>query len=137
MSQNTPFVERRKHDRFQVTTAAAFAVLTKRSGLITEISLDGMTLHYIDRKSTPEENRHLDIVVDAPFCSETSFCLKGLPFRAVSDSSFPKNLPDSSPSVKRLGIQFAPLTPAQQTALQCFIDHLGEERQPVAAMAAG
>ncbi len=137
MSRTTkPLVERRKYHRTPLTISA-FAVIAASSGLITEISPDGMTVHSIDRKARLESQQVLDIVVDAPFCDETSFCLKDLPFSLVSTSSIPRSLPDSSPSVRRMGLQFDELTDAQRTAIQCFIDTVETANLRTQALAVG
>ena len=127
MSQKKPFVERRKFRRIHPKNPT-FTVGATRSGLVTEISMDGMTIHYFDRKSWPEETHELGIVVDDPLAGDSRLCLNGLPFRTVSDNSLPQNLPDSSPSVKRRGVQFGAMTAEQHAALENFICQMEGEQ---------
>ncbi|MDH5299397.1 MAG: PilZ domain-containing protein, partial [Desulfobulbaceae bacterium] len=86
MGRSKPIVERRKHERIRVNSHA-FTINAAKSGRIIDISPDGMTIHYIDRKSWPQEEPELDIVVDDPLFGDTPLRVSRLSFRPVSDGT--------------------------------------------------
>ena len=114
--------ERRRFKRYRVKNGA-YTVNSSRPGLIVDISLGGMSFHYIDRKQWPEENFRLDIV----FGPDEEFRLADIPYRIVSDRVTGKRF-NSDLVVKRRGIEFGELTAEQRARLEYFIKNHASDR---------
>jgi hypothetical protein len=112
MSSGPRPAERRKHPRYKVENRA-YVVSVARPGLITDIGPDGLSWHYIDRKTWPEESPSLDIVVD-----NLEFSLERIPYRVVSDCVVGHDCPDPSLTIRRRSVQFGKLTALQRARLE-------------------
>ncbi|MDA8165854.1 MAG: PilZ domain-containing protein [Desulfobacteraceae bacterium] len=111
-----PCLERRKHPRFRIE-GRAYAANTDRPGLIADISLGGVSWHYIDRKLWPEPlPPTLDLLIEG-----REAALTGLPCRVIADVEAEHDGPDTSLALRRRSVQFGPLTAEQQALLEEII----------------
>lgn len=78
---------------------------------IIDISRQGMAFSYNGMGQWGDDLLEMDLIDDE------DFYLNKLPIRIVSDCA----LDDSSPALRRCGIQFGELTPNQQAQLEYFI----------------
>lgn len=118
------FVDRRKHKRYQVKDGV-YAINSCKSGLITDISMGGLTFRYIDRKELSKQPCELDILYEAD-----DFYLDRIPFISVSDFLAKSETPDGALVVKRHAIRFTGMTESQKEQLGLFIQkHTMEKKQ--------
>jgi c-di-GMP-binding flagellar brake protein YcgR len=128
MIPNRERVDRRKHKRYQVPTNSYTSLGSDDPvlGQIIEISMGGIAFRYMGGGKLPDES-HLDI-----FLTEGDLCLRGVPFKTVSDFKIPNTvlcktvepIPPSFRTMRRSGLQFGELTPDQKVQLERFIkDH--------------
>lgn len=116
--------ERRKHKRFQVQNGA-FAVFTafswphstQKLGQIIDIGMGGLAFSYI--ASEEPSNGSLELSI---FLAENRFHLRNIPFETISDVET-NEVPFSSITMKRSGVQFGELTPNQISQLKYFISN--------------
>ena len=108
-----PPSERRKHPRFK-SRDGAFAVLQNREtrlGRVVDVSLGGLAFHYVDGEGpNPVATGMLDI-----FTVGSSVELRRLPVRTLSD--IPLGDPAGEAGVRRCGVAFLMLAPAQRETL--------------------
>lgn len=116
MSMVIAAAERRKYKRYKVK-AGAYAVDTAKPGLIEEMGLGGMSLHYIERKTWPEDTCLLDIV----FGEDESCRLDRLPYRVVSEHETHDDNCTETKVVMKRRIAFGDLTTDQEAKLKDFI----------------
>ncbi len=90
----------------------------RRSGLIADISPEGLAFHYIDRKRWPAEDDTLTICSDA-----NDFTLAGIPYTVTSDQPV-KHQKDPALVVKRMGLSFGALSPEQEEQLNYLLQLL-------------
>jgi len=118
-------VERRKQSRFKIKGRAfvefqkhRFFKLGKphviKSAEIIDVSLEGLAFQYTDRNMWAHDFNELSI-------SKTDDDIKigNIPFKAVSDFSVSRL--SNSMFIRRCGIKFGELTPAQKLQLDYFI----------------
>jgi hypothetical protein len=123
MGIGVQFAERRKYPRVRVEQGA-YVTNTTKPGLITDISLDGLSWRYVDRKIWHGESPTLDIVID-----HLEFSLEGISCTIVSDCKAEHDCPDGALQVRRRSVQFRELTTRQRVRLAEFINrHLAGER---------
>jgi len=115
MNSGPRLPERRKHARHPVTHGA-FVINTTKPGRITDISLNGLSWRYIDRKGWPEESSCLDIVVD-----DFDLRVEKIPYEVITDHPAPHDYPDGAPVVRRRSVRFGQLSARQRTALEALI----------------
>lgn len=116
--------ERRKHKRFRVQNGA-FAVFTafswpystQKLGQIIDIGMGGLAFSYIASEEAPTGAVELSI-----FLAENRFHLRNIPFETISDVET-NEVPFSSITMKRSGVQFGELTPNQVSQLKYFISN--------------
>ena len=113
--------ERRKCQRFQVS-GNAFTINSGHNGLITDISMEGLSFHYVDRKFNGQQSPYLDIILD-----DENFRLSQLPFKKVSEKKASHNCPDASLIVKKCCVQFKGLSVSQKEQLAFFIDKFTDD----------
>ena len=113
--------ERRKHKRFQVRNGA-FVVLgtppwphSTKVGQIVDMSMGGLAFSYIAEQEPSNGSFELCI-----FLADSSFHLRKIPFETISDLETDE-VPFSSITMKRSGVQFGELTPNQISQLKYFI----------------
>jgi hypothetical protein len=121
------FAERRKQPRFQIGPGA-WVVKNARPGLISDLSLEGLSWRYIDRKSWPAPpSPTLDILIEGRDLS-----LTGLPCRLIADGEAEHDGPDPALAVRRRSVQFDKLTADQRARLEKLIrQHAAAPLQPV------
>lgn len=111
-------IERRKHKRFKVQEGM-FAVLRGdhvKLGPIVDVSRGGLSFHYVKADEQTNASREMTI-----FSSRRDFYLTGVPFRAVLDFKLASEVPLSSITMSRCGVQFGDLTDYQSSQLEHFI----------------
>lgn len=114
--------ERRKDKRFEVRNGA-FAVLrasswphsTQKLGQIKDISMGGLAFSYIASEDLSNGSVQLSI-----FLVKNRFHLRKIPFETISDLETDE-VPFSSITMRRSGVQFGELTPNQISQLKYFI----------------
>jgi hypothetical protein len=111
-------VERRKHQRFRVREGV-FAVLGPHSnkiGTIIDISMTGLAFNYIE-DTVDQQDKSFELNI---FLAEDSFHLNNIRFQEITDQRA-KKVPFSSINLRRRGVRFDTLTPAQTSQLGHFI----------------
>ncbi len=111
-------VEQRKQTRFLVREGA-FAVLRdnmSKLGQIIDIAKGGLAFRYLAIGNPTNGSFRLDI-----FLAENGFYLGNLPFKIISDIEIDHEIPFSSLTVRRLGVQFGDLSDKQTSQLKYFI----------------
>jgi len=117
--------ERRKHNRFKVQNGS-FAALSpgfRVLGQIIDISTGGLAFRYVASKKRSKESSQLSILL-----TDGSFCFDNIPFKAVWDTSMPREFSFGDITLRHCGMQFGKLTHGQKLDLQYFIGRcsLGE-----------
>ncbi|MEJ2034332.1 MAG: PilZ domain-containing protein [Deltaproteobacteria bacterium] len=115
MTISPDLAERRNHPRFSLKPGA-YVVNAARPGLITDISLGGLSWRYVDRKKWPESSPTLDILIEGYGTS-----IVELPYQIVSDCEVEHDCPDRSLAVRRRSIQFGELSAGQRLQLEELI----------------
>jgi hypothetical protein len=117
--ENTEFVERRRHQRFQVPKNV-FVTLGPhyvKLGQMIDVSMDGLAFCYKDREEPSDESFELDI-----FLAGNSFYLYKVSYETISDFET-KGVPLRSPTMRRCSVQFGQLTHHQISQLKHFIEN--------------
>jgi len=129
------FVERRKHNRFEVKEGAVAGFHKPflfgwgksrivKSAKITDISLDGLAFQYIDQNMWSPKYNELSISK-----TDDEIKIEKVPFKAVSD--FTKSRLPNAKFLRRCGIRFGKLTPNQKHQLHYFIQDNTSTNQPM------
>ena len=108
-------VERRQHPRFQVR-GDVYTINSWMNGRITEISMSGLSFHYVARKQRLPETDRLDIVVD-----DEEYRLGNLPYTTISEEETANACPDDTLVTMKRSVRFQRLTQDQQEELRHFI----------------
>lgn len=125
MGYDNGFADRRKCRRYTVKEGA-YTINTAKTGLIVDISMDGLSFRYIDRKYWPTPlTPELDIIL-----GDHDFFLSRIPYEIVTDQITTSDIPDSTFIVKRCGIKFGDLSILQQIKLKSFIEYNTIETYP-------
>jgi c-di-GMP-binding flagellar brake protein YcgR len=116
-------VERRKHRRFEVSTGVfvAFRPHDGKLGEIIDISMGGLAFRYLATTEPSNGSHKLKI-----FLTESDFCLNDVLFETVSDFGTDQ-IPFTSITMRRSGVQFSKMTPRQVSQLERFIDSHAED----------
>ena len=115
MSLGKNMGERRNGKRYKVIDGA-FTVNSTKPGLIVDVSMDGLSFRYVDRKNWPSPSEKLDILV-----GDYEFYLPQIPYTIISDTVTSTDSPDSSFVVKRCSVRFGELSSSQRRKLEFFI----------------
>lgn len=110
--------ERRKYKRYLVKNGA-YTINSTKPGLIIDIGIGGLSIHYIDRKCWPNESFELDII----FGEDDDFRLANVPYNVISDDVTKTELSNDSLVVKRRSVEFGDLNEEQLEKLQFFINN--------------
>lgn len=114
-------VERRKNRRFHLQNIA-FAVLrddVSKVGQIMDISMSGLSFHYIMAGGNADRSCELDILL-----AYHGMCTEKIQFETVSDIEIENKSPFSPMLMRRCGVRFGELTDNQKSQLKDFIfDH--------------
>lgn len=119
MTNTKAQVERRKHKRSEVQDDT-FVLLRSddtKLGTLINITMNGLTFHYIGREEALSELAQLGILLP-----DSHFYLFKVPCKIISDLKLYKNHP-SPISMRRCGVQFGELTQSQASQLQYFIQN--------------
>ena len=121
--------ERRSQDRFQVQDGA-YAVLRPQFiqlGPIIDINQEGLAFRYPVIGGIANDSIELDI-----FLMGDGFYLERVPFKAISDRKLAKKKTNGSVPMRRCGVKFGELKPAQLSQLEHFMrNHTADEAQPI------
>lgn len=119
-------IERRKHERFKVQEGI-FAAVTgdyAKLGPVVDASMGGLSFHYADEEQTNVGKGQTNALREmAIFSSQTSLYLSDVPFLTVSDFKLPSEVPLSSVTRRRRGVQFGELTLKQIFLLNHFVEN--------------
>ncbi len=119
MTDRKEWADRRRFTRFRVPTNA-FAFFGSRAaklGQIIDISIGGLSFKYMADVERPYTSRELDILLPGG-----AFYLDGIPFRTISDYGLDGEREEGL-TTRRCGVEFGPLTEAQKTELNYFIEY--------------
>lgn len=111
-------VDKRKHRRFRMQDIA-FAVLrnhVRKVGQIMDISLGGLSFHYIVNGEDPDKSLELDILL-----AYQGISMKKVQFKTISDIQIANKSPFSPLLMRRCGVKFGGLTDNQKSQLKDFI----------------
>ena len=117
MTKGKEGVERRKHKRFEVPIGAfvAFRPRDTRLGEIIDISAGGLAFRYLATKEPLNGSCKLKI-----FPTEGDSYLNDVLFKTITDFGT-YEIPFTSITMRRSGVQFGELTDNQMSQLQRFI----------------
>jgi len=115
----TAFVEKRIQKRFAVQegTYAALKNHVINIGIIKDISRGGFAAHFISDGSL----LHNSVMIEGLF-KGSSFCLKGVPVKIISDLEIEDRPLFSSIVMRRCGVEFEDMTPSRMSQLDRFIE---------------
>ena len=115
-------IERRKQKRFKVYDGAS-VVHPDHIGQILDISMGGLLCQCIGQKNPPRKPTVFDL-----FCANDTFKfkLKEVPIQMITNY-INQLSPWNTTLVRRCGVMFGDLSPAQQSELENFIEHLANE----------
>lgn len=117
MSCDDGFGDRRKCKRYKVKEGA-YTINSKKTGMIVDIGMNGLSFRYVDRKRWPDSSQELDIVL-----GDYDFYLSRIPYEVVTDVITTTDIPDSTFIVKLCGVKFGDLSDIQLMKLKSFIEH--------------
>jgi hypothetical protein len=127
MTNGNELIERRKDKRFEAPAGlfVAFKPHDARLGEIIDISMGGLAFRYLATKKLSNGSYKLKI-----FLTEGDFYLHDLRFETVTDfGTF--QIPHTSITMRRSGLQFGELTPDQRAQLKHFIhNHTAGPKPP-------
>ncbi len=111
------FVERRKHDRFQVKdgTFASLCGNFAALGQIRNISQGGLAFRYVSSRACSKGSPALRIS-----STDGTFDLLRIPFNAVWDRPMPNGYSLGLITIRHCGVQFNGFTDEQRFDLKCF-----------------
>ena len=118
MTEKTEFDGEERRTRQRLAVNGRLYAAAHRSGLIADISSQGLAFHYIDRKRWPSAAETLTICSDAD-----DFTLTGIPYTVTSDQPV-SHQKDPALVVKRMGLSFGVLTPEQEEQLNYLLRYL-------------
>lgn len=122
MNSTNERVERRKHKRYQVDNGALVLLgwYYETVGRIIDISAGGLAFRYLPHEEGVDES-DLTIVL-----SETNFYLDEVPTKTISDFELRDEIPATSTTARRRGVQFMNPTDHQKAQIDFFINNYTE-----------
>jgi len=127
MTNNKEIVERKTHKRFRAQDGA-FAVAGMPPhprcippGQIVDVSRGGLAFQYVAGEEEEEEegpNGSFELLI---LLANTNFHIDKVPFETISDFKIANEVPFSSITMRRRGVQFGNLTDKQISQLDYFI----------------
>ena len=122
MTKGKEWVERRKPKRFEVPIGAfvAFRPRDTRLGEIIDISMGGLAFRYLATKEPSNGSCKLKI-----FLTEGDSYLNDVLFETITDFGT-YEIPFTSITMRRSGVQFGELSHNQMSRLQHFVHHYTE-----------
>jgi hypothetical protein len=119
MANTKATVERRKRRRFRIQNDT-FVVLRSNGtkvGALKEITMEGLSFHYVGREEPLAESAELSI-----FSPDNDFYLFTVPCKITSDLKLYKKHPNSI-TMRRCGVKFGKLTDQQASEIEYFIQN--------------
>ena len=121
MTNRKEIVERRKHKRFQVKDGAFAVAMPPQPcstplGQIIDVSRGGLAFRYIAGEEGSNGSFELVILL-----ANNNFHSDKVPFETISDFEIANEVPFSSITMRRRGVQFGKLTDKQISQLDYFI----------------
>jgi hypothetical protein len=119
MANTKATVELRKRGRFRIQNDT-FVVLRSNGtkvGSLKEMTMDGLSFHYIGREEPLAESAELSI-----FSPNNDFYLFTVPCKITSDLKLYKKHP-SPITMRRCGVQFGKLTDLQASEIEYFLQN--------------
>ena len=118
MSPNKLRIERRQQQRFKVEEGAFAALVNHDSklGLIKDISLLGLSFHYIADHDPDDAERELKIIL-----GEYGLFMDKVPYKTVDDFEIESEFRFSSIKMRQISLAFGELTPDQLSRLNDII----------------
>lgn len=117
--------EPREYERFQVcygavaTLECAFRV---KVGLITDISMGGLSFRYLDHKiGNREEPKWPSYELEISWRTKKGYCMDRVPCGIVSDLPMPAKESYSYVPMRKCSVRFGKIPPEQITQLEYFI----------------
>ena len=117
-------VNQRRYARFQVPSYSAYAVLRRHwprspiMGDIIDISLGGLSFRYVASEKSSYRSSNIDILL-----SDGSFYLNKVRVNTILDFEITNEVPFSSITMRRRGVQFGEMTDDQKSDLRYFIQN--------------
>ena len=117
MEYNSLHTERRKHPRYQVPKLVIAVPQKSRSQVarVVDVSKGGMAVRYMDQKDWLGEAKERDILVNS------NFFMTGIPIKDIRDFKVSNQTFLSVIQEHQCCLQFASLSPAQESLLDEFI----------------
>ena len=112
-------LDRRKHKRFHAkepTYVKLLAASQEDVGQLLDISKGGLSLRYFVKEEKPQDYSDLGL-----FSSGGNLIIDEVPFRKIVDTELVNNIPFSTITFRRYGVQFENLTPDQTAKLDYFL----------------
>ncbi|MEW6221305.1 MAG: hypothetical protein AB1634_17470 [Thermodesulfobacteriota bacterium] len=119
MAQEYHLIERRRHRRF-VVNGLAYTVNCTKPGLITNISLGGLAVRYLDRKQwadEPFESCRLDLIV-----GDNDLVVRDVPVRLIADVLLGEDGSSEETRRRRRSLAFCQLDRQQTQGLAQIIE---------------
>jgi len=111
-------LERRTHCRFEVQNGAMCSSQLTVVGQITDVSLGGLTFHYVASRERSAETSVLSITL-----TNGTFQLDRIPFKVAWDIEMPQSFSCGPISIRLCGVEFGDLTDTQKLGLRHFIQN--------------
>jgi hypothetical protein len=101
---------------------AVFNAKPAKLGKIDNISMGGLMFHHVDGKTQHRKALVLDILM-----ADCGFYLAGIPFKTITDTVVPDDIPVNLLAMRQVRLQFQNLNVDQQDQLEKFIFSHGAE----------
>lgn len=117
MEYNSPYSERREHQRYEVQNLVIAVPQKSHSQVarIVNISKGGMAVRYVDLKDWLGAAKEIDILVNS------NFFMTSIPIETIRDFKVNNQISFSIIRERQCSLQFGPLSPAQESLLDEFI----------------
>lgn len=115
--------ERRKHNRYRAREGAYAAISPKsyKLGQIVDISMGGLSFHYIDTGAFENNGNGSDISTETMFLSSMGYYVGDLSFETIADYEMTENPSFSNMTVRKRHIKFTNLELKQLFDLDYYI----------------
>jgi hypothetical protein len=130
MPDKKSFIERRKHNRYQVQDGAFAALISgsnAKLGLISDICEEGLAFRYVvDNSDAETECADNSCTLDILFDAEGYF-LESIPCTTIWERPLQYEDSFSHMAVKKCSVHFGPLTSEQREKLTYFINNFAQK----------
>jgi len=114
MDPEKPFVERRKHKRYDAFSGV-FAI-NSHFGLVMNISLGGLAFRYVDKGIWKEMSKTAGTLF-----GDDDLWIDNIPIRYITECTASEGSVCNTAIIKRRGVQFGDLNTVQRKLLETFI----------------